>query len=113
MELAVPDVVDRARGGLPDRPEAGGKKASFIITQPVTIVLTAPVAGLALVGLVLELGHPAVRGHDQVGPVRRGGVAVVFAVALHRAPSFREKSKFWQEIMHAAVNYLIILRGSQ
>ena len=72
--------------------------------------MTAPVAGLALVGLVLVLGDPAVGGHDQVGPVRRGGVAVVFAVALHGAQSFR---KIVPEILKAAVIIYLILNGSQ
>ena len=63
VELAVPDVVGRARGGLSDRPEA--------------------VARLAGVRLVLVLRDPAVLGLDQVGFGRRLGVAAVQAVALH------------------------------
>ena len=106
MLLTVPVVVCRIGQRL------RGKKSVIHhhATCDSSIILTAPIAGLALVGLVLVLGDPAVRGHDQVGPVRRGGVAVVFAVALHRAQSFREKSPVFDA---AVINCLISLQGSQ
>ena len=110
MLLTAPEVVCRIGQRLREK-----SVIRHHATCDSSIVLTAPVAGLALVGLVLVLGDPAVGGHDQVGPVRRGGVAVVFAVALHRAQSFR---KIVPEILKAAVAAVmliiyLILKGSQ
>ena len=105
MLLTAPEVVCRIGQRLREK-----SAIRHHATCDSSIVLTAPVARLALVGLVLVLGDPAVGGHDQVGPVRRGGVAVVFAVALHRAQSFR---KIVPEILKAAVTIYLILNGSQ
>ena len=82
VELAVPNVVGRARGGLPDRPEAAKASDSGCVNSKSRNFSTIPVARLAFVRLVLVLRDPAVRRHDQVGGGIRCGVAVVFAETL-------------------------------